>query len=248
MLATGRDEDALKAIHAAHGYAPEDEALYERYNQVCTQVKGGVLASLLERASAEWKRQNWSEAIACLEEYLEFEPDSGEVRIRLDDLRLQQRQAQLSALKTEAQSLEKAERWDAAIAAWQGYLALQPEEHAQAEAAVQSAQRNRSLLEAYTQAQAALRQKEYGSAIPLLQGIIAQQPSYKDTARLLAEAIVKDRARRPVWKQRWVWAALVFVLLFAVTGVFGPGLLETFTAQRTPADPGLVAAGKRKPC
>jgi tetratricopeptide (TPR) repeat protein len=241
MLAQGRDEDALKAIHAAHHYTPDDEALLERYNQVCSQVKGRVLASLLERASTEWKRQNWSQAIACLEEYLEFEPDAGEVRHRLEDLRQQERQSRLSALKAQAQSLEKAERWDDAIAAWQEYLALQPEDRTQAEGALQAAQRYQALAKSYAQAQAALRQKEFGRASALLQGIIAQQPSYKDTARLLAEAIVREQARRPVWKQPWVWAALVFVILAGLSGVFGRDAISFLSARINFNIPVLVA-------
>jgi len=153
-----------------------------------------VLADLLEKASAEWKHQNWTAAIACLDEYLEFEPEAAEVRTRLDDLRRQERLNRLDAYQTHAREMEKAERWDEAIAGWLEYLALQPDDLPQAEESLQAAQRNRLLAESYAQAQDALRQKDYRHAIQLLQGIITQEPSYKDTARLLAEAIVKERA------------------------------------------------------
>jgi tetratricopeptide (TPR) repeat protein len=239
LLARGENEPALKAFLAAQQAIPDDEALHQRYTQVCAQVKGQVLADLLEKAGAEWKRQNWSAAIACLEEYLEFEPEAAEVRIRLDDLRRQERLNRLSALKTQAQDMERTERWDEAIAAWQDYLALQPEDRPDAERSLQAAQRYKVLAESYAQAQAALRQKEFARAIPILQGIITQQPSYKDAARLLTEAVVKERARRPVWKQRWVWAALVFVILFAISGI-AAYRLPAWLASRTNNDPSLT--------
>jgi tetratricopeptide (TPR) repeat protein len=233
MLVAGRDEDALKAIHAARGYTPEDEALYERYTQVCSQVKGGVLARLLERASAEWKRQNWSEAIACLEEYLEFEPDSGDVRIRLDDLRVQQRQAKFSSVKAQAQSMEKAERWDEAIATWQEYLALQPEDRPQAEAALFAAQ---AVIGSVHPGTNRLR-KGIQQAIPLLRASSQNPPI--GAARLLAEAIVKDRlaARFAALGV----AALVFVSVCRF-GCFGPRRLRPSSRAQPPILP--VAAAK----
>jgi tetratricopeptide (TPR) repeat protein len=242
LLARGENEPALKAFLAAQQALPEDEALRQRYDQVGAMVKGQVLSGLLERASNEWKRQNWGQAIACLEEYLEFEPEAPDVRTRLEDLRRQERLNRLSSLKTRAQEMEKAERWDDAILAWQEYIALVPEDCSQAEAALQSAQRSRELAATYAEAQAALRQKDYRHAIQLLQGIITQEPSYKDTARLLTEAVVKERAHRPVWKQRWVWAALVFIILFALTAFFGRNAIQYISSRSaTPGFP-LIAA------
>lgn len=211
LFARGEATGALKAFHAATHYTPEDEKLLERYNQVCSQVKGRVLAELLEQASAEWKRQNWSQAISCLEDYLQFEPDSEEVRSRIKDLRHQQRLSQLTEFKAQAQAMEKSERWDEAIHAWQEYQVLGPEDPSEPEKAIQKAQLFGGLAESYEQAQAALQVREYSRAIQLLQGVITQEPSYKDAARLLSGAIVVERKHRPAWLNPWAVAAFLFI-------------------------------------
>lgn len=244
MLARGEEEEALKAFQAATQYTPDDEALNDRYDQISLMVKGKVLAELLEKASSEWKRQNWSQAISYLEEYLQFEPDAPEIRTRLEDLQRQHHLNRLAEIKSRAEGFEQDERWDEAITVWEEYLALEPDDQPEAEKTLQKAKRYKGLAEIYAQAEATMQAKEYSRAIGLYQDIISQVPSYKDTARLLAGAVRAEQRGRPVWLSPWVWAALIFVVLAVLTGVFRGELAAWFSslADRPPPALGMITA------
>jgi tetratricopeptide (TPR) repeat protein len=230
-LAQGRDEEALKTFNAALEYTPDDEALQARYDEVCEQVKGKVLADLLVKAEAEQERGNWEKAIVHLEDYLRFEHGDAEVVAQLAEARRQQHLSQLARLKAQGKEMARVERWKEAVEAWQAYLKLEPEDRKDAEAALSLVQRNQQLDESYLNGQEAIRAKDYPLAIRLFQGIIAMEPAYKDAARLLAEAIVAERKRRPLRLGRWAWVGLVIVIIAALAGVFGRDGL-TYLANR----------------
>ena len=241
-LAQGREGEALLTFNDALDYTPDDVLLQKRYDEVCEQVKDRVLKDLLEKAEAEQERENWEKAITHLEDYLRFEHGDAEVVSRLAEVRRQQHLSRLVALKAKALEMGKAERWELAIESWQAYLDLEPEDREEAEAALNRAGHYQRLDESYKRGEEALRAKDFPQAIRLFQDIIAGEPAYKDTARLLSDAIVAERKRKPLWSSPWIWVTLIITVLAVLAGTFGGDVLGFLTSRSNHPQATAVAA------
>jgi hypothetical protein len=149
------------------------------------------------------------------------------------------RRSELAAFKTQAEAATAAGNWDEAAAAWEGYLALEPEDHSQVEEALQRARKYASISNDYAEAQEAIRARRYGRAVVLLQGIIAQDPTFKSTSRLLVEAVEADKAT-PIWRRSWIYGVLGLVVIVALGVIFGPRLFSAISSGRS-SEPDLTA-------
>ncbi|HLA78792.1 MAG TPA: BMP family ABC transporter substrate-binding protein, partial [Vicinamibacteria bacterium] len=202
-LADGRDEEALASFVEAIGYTPEDQALEARHHEVREEKKARILTALRATASRETAARNWAKAIRALEQALELAPeDTGLIEL-LRQARTSEREDRLQSLPEKARSLAAAERWDEALAAWQDYLGLEPPDPEQAQAEIERLKAAQALGQTYAEAQAALAHKDYDQAISILKGIVARDETYKESSRLLFQAIEARRRARPRFRFKW---------------------------------------------
>lgn len=218
-LSAGQDEAALLAFRTALGYLPEDEELTNRVQQVMDEKQAKAIAVLTVRSEEAQTSGDWEAAIAALQDALALTGRDDALEKKLAGVKVSQRAYLLATLPDQARRQEKNEDWEEAIAIWQKYLALYPEDQGAAKAALDKSQQMGAIQAKYMQAQAALEGKDYYQAIELLQQIVQVDPGYKDTPRLLASAVGASR-RGPVKLLRWGWYALPILFILITAGAY----------------------------
>ncbi len=241
-LTDGKDAEALSAFAEALKYTPEDPALIARRDQVLAEKKARVVADLLAQSEREASAEKWEDAVRSLQEALALAPADQAVEARLAEVRAEQRQAHLSALRTQARALARAGRFDEALSAWNEYLTLQPDDAEEARAEIEHVNTSLALAKPYAEAQTAYAEKDYDRAVKLLKGIIMQDENYKDASRLLTLAIELRRTTRHWWQSKWMRAALAIsisaMLLFLVVVLLSNGNVLGSPGSTSPMPPG----------
>ncbi|MGB2910494.1 MAG: tetratricopeptide repeat protein, partial [Anaerolineales bacterium] len=218
-LSAGQDEAALLAFRTALGYLPEDEELTNRVQQVMDEKQAKAIAALTLRSDEAQAGGDWEAAIAAMQDALALAGRDEALEKKLAGVKVSQRAYLLATLPDQARRQEKDEAWEKAIATWQSYLALYPEDQGAAKAALDKVQQMGAIQAKYTQAQAALEGKDYDQAIELLQQVVQVDPGYKDASRLLASAVGASR-RKQVNLLRWGWYALPILFILITAGAF----------------------------
>jgi len=257
-LEQGRDEAALYALREALQHSPEDAALEARLREVETQKLEKTLQAALEESRREASAHRWEAAASALEGALEIAPDDSRLQQAFELLKANRRVFELKGLASSARSLADAGRWEEAAETWRAYLALEPEDAEAVRTELEQIGLRLELDRLYAQALGALEDKDYPRAVGLLKRVVFQDESYKNAARLLAQAIEAQRARRSIWRiwsrlyagsesirieaqraRRPVWsrwiravaAGLTFVVLVWAGFRFGPGWLRSLSSQ-----------------
>lgn len=219
-LTFGRDEEALSAFADALKYTPEDSALVERAKVVEAEKKDKVIASLIARSEKEVSAKNWGAAVNALGEVHRLSPDNPHIQERLNEVRGKLREENLIDLRARAQGYTKDEKYNEALITWQEYLALEPEDREQIEKEIAELQNLQKLDGIYRRAQMAISVNEYDQAISLLKDVILQDENFRDTSRLLNQAIEARRARHLVWFPasfstilKWLFISVVLISL-----------------------------------
>jgi tetratricopeptide (TPR) repeat protein len=226
-LVEGRDEDALNAFADAMKYAPEDETLSARVEAVRAEKKARVIATQIARSEKEASAKNWEAAIRTLEEAKSLAPDDSNIQKRLTDAREKLRESKLAVLRTKAQSAAKAGKFNEALKVWQEYLSLEPHDREKAEEEISQLKKLVELEEVYNEAQQAITNKGYDKAINLLKQVIVQDENFKDTSRLLTQAIELRRSSRPA--RITLPVAKILKGLLIVIGIAGLGIGAYFS-------------------
>jgi tetratricopeptide (TPR) repeat protein len=147
--------------------------------------------------------RSWEKAARALEQALELAPEDPGLTELLRATRASQRADRLQSLPEKARSLAASERWDEASAAWQEYLSLEPSDPELAQAEIERLKEAQGLAQTYAEAQAALSRKDYDQAISILKGIVARDETYKESTRLLLQAIEARRRASPKFRIKW---------------------------------------------
>ncbi len=239
-LSAGQDEAALLAFRTALGYLPEDEELTNRVQQVMDEKQAKAIAALTFRSDEAQAGGDWEAAVTALQDAIALAGRDEALEKKLARVKVSQRAYLLATLPDQARRQEEDEDWEEAIATWQSYLALYPEDQGAAKAALDKAQQMGAIQAKYMQAQAALEGKDYYRAIELLQQIVQVDPGYKDTPRLLASAVGASR-RKHVNLLRRGWYALPILFILITAGAFfglrGRVQLPAIAFQRATATP-----------
>ncbi len=213
-------ESALKSLEEASSLAPDDASIQKRMSEVKAAQEKARVDSLLAKADAAAKSARWDEAIETLSAVLSSKPDM-HVEAKLAEVRAKQREARLSELKVQARSMARAERFDEALTAWDGYLALEPTDRDDARAEIEEVQKAQTLARNYAEAYRAYSKKNYEKAIGLFKSIVVQNADYRDASRLLAESVDLRRTARRWWQSRILWGGIgMMVLAAAAWSVF----------------------------
>jgi tetratricopeptide (TPR) repeat protein len=208
-----RFDQALIDYRRAVSYTPEDQTLEARYAELLEVHRKQVAKSLIVTAEKAISAERWDQAVRALEEAQHLTPEDEDLRQRLSEARTAQRAHGLKTLKQRAQKQTQSEHWGEAIESWQAYLALGPDDRQTTEAEIQRTQGELKKRQAYDEARNAISTKEYDLAIQLLKGIIIEDETYKDTSRLMTEAIELRRAVKPFWKKRWLWVGIATIVI-----------------------------------
>ncbi|MEA3439756.1 MAG: tetratricopeptide repeat protein, partial [Chloroflexota bacterium] len=229
-IQAGEWDTAIKAYEEAKELAPDDPTWNDKIETTRAAHLQAQLQACREGADSARAAGDWDAAIAALEGYQALEPGDDEIQAEIETVRQGKRQHQLAAFRTQAEAATAAENWDEVVAAWEGYIALEPEDNSDVEEALQHARKYARISSDFDEAQQAIRKRRYGRAIVLLQGIIAQDPTFKSTSRLLVEAVEADQAT-PIWRRSWVYGVLGVVAVVALGIIFWPRLFSVVTAN-----------------
>jgi outer membrane protein assembly factor BamB len=220
--------DGLKAL----GIHPKSAE--ERAAEAKVRERAQRLEAILRQADQATEGEDWDKAVAALNEYLSLAPGNGAIQERLLEAQRRQRNSRLAALRAQAAGLTKAEKWEQALSAWRGYLALEPEDKEAAQAELQQAEKQSAMAGAYGEAQAALAKKDYDRAITLLKGLIVQDEAYKQASRLLANAIELRRGGGQRGLARWLRVGLAGVAVIGLALVLTRVLPSLVPGGRKP--------------
>ena len=197
-LADGHDEEALSAFAESLRYRPEDPGLVARVEQIQAERKARVLASQFQRAEKECAARNWDKAIAILEEALEISPEADDVRRKITEVKDRRRAAQLRDLLASADQAERSGRWDAAIAALNEYVSLNPEDTAiqQRLSALMLARRSAWLEAVSMRADRAVTAAKWNEASAALNEVLSLEPDNPEIKAKLAQVREAEHTAR----------------------------------------------------
>lgn len=235
-------DGAIAAREAALKLNPQDERLQSALQATQAAKRQAQLTSLRKQADESKKNGRLDEAVSHLEAYLALAPGEAPVLAELEQLKADSRQAKVRALKTQAETAARQEKWEDAISAWQAYKAEMPAEAEQVNRQVEKARQKAALLKDYESAQGLIRKRQYGKAIHLLQGIIAQDPTYKSSSRLLVEAVEANKQHKPVWKQPWLYIGLAGLAALVMVVILFPQIKSLFSVPANKPTDGMETA------
>jgi tetratricopeptide (TPR) repeat protein/photosystem II stability/assembly factor-like uncharacterized protein len=209
-------DQALVILEEALRMVPGDEVLLAALARTLEEKRKDVLANILARADRAREQERWDQVVASLEEYLQLVPDDPQVQERLIEAQERKRESDLLEIKMRARSLAESERWEEALSTWQDYLALEPDDRETIQLEIQHIEQTKELAEAYIGAKTAMEGEDYNRAVGLLKKIIMIDETYKDSSRLLVEAIDLRRREVKFWQRPWLWAAAGIILVVVV--------------------------------
>jgi len=125
-LSAGQDDAALSAYNQAMDYAPEDETLAKRYDDVLAQKKAKVTAEWLGKAERALSRQRWDEASGFVEEALKLDPANAELQAKLVKTKDAPRQFKINGYRQEAEKAIKQGNFEKAVSVIETALLLSP--------------------------------------------------------------------------------------------------------------------------
>jgi peptide/nickel transport system substrate-binding protein len=244
-LAAKEWERAIAAFEEVASLAPEETGVRESLAAARKEQRQFNLKEALSRADAAYAAGKWDEVVASLEAAAGLTPEDTTLQSRLDEARRQMTDANLESKRARARSLARAERWVEAVAAWEDVLAHAPGEKTSIDAEIERLRRARGSSETYAQAQAALAGKDYEKALRHLNELVLQSPGYKDTTRLIGQALEARRSARRAPQRpgrRWGGAAIGGGIALALV-IFGVGFLLLVRLLRPSGAAGGPSAG-----
>jgi tetratricopeptide (TPR) repeat protein len=125
-FAMGKDNEALDNFKQALMFAPEDDRLSARYEEILKEKKSKVIQTWLERAEKALSRQRWDEAAEMVEEAIKIDPEDHDLMAKLREVKDAPRQFKLDGYRQEAEQAISRGNWEKAIAAIETAIQLAP--------------------------------------------------------------------------------------------------------------------------
>jgi tetratricopeptide (TPR) repeat protein len=124
----GNFEKAIAAVETAVQLAPEDASLAEWLESMRTNQLNARLEFFLDKAENATAAGDWSEAIEAVQDAIKVAPDKAPWEAKRAEIEAAQHNAQLDTLRREAEDARAAKNFDAAIAALERIIELEPSE------------------------------------------------------------------------------------------------------------------------
>jgi len=221
-------ETATEALENALKISPGDEALITRLATIEEGYRQDQLENYQQNMDQALAAEDWERALHAGQQVAELASEDPGWEEKIQQVKVQQHNAQLKKLRSQAEAAAAAEQWKLAIQSWEEYLALDPDDTELSQERLQYAHKYNSISQDYQRAQELIRKRDYNRALQLLQGIITQDPKYKATSRLLVEA-VEAKEQRTGWKSGWIYGGIGMIVIIVVGIIFRTELLSSFT-------------------
>ncbi len=238
----GKWDEAISALNEGLAAEPGNEQIQRKLAEVRESRRSARLEAAIRLADTSVQAGKWDIAVQSLQEILAIEPENEPIQNKLADVHTQKRASQLQALRTQARTLAKGEKFDEALSTWGQYLALEPEDVEVAQREIETVKQAQALATSYAEAQKAFAKKNYEKTIGLLKEVIDRDVNYKDASLLLAQAIELRRAAPKWWHNKLLWGGVVGLIVLAVGWIaFRPGS-PLFPTRSSPPS-GITATG-----
>jgi len=127
-ISAGDWDGAITARKEALKLAPDNSDLQKELADTETAQLQAQLDDFQTAADQAVDQGRWNAAVQAIRDASEIAPDATPWQTKLSEVENARHKAQLKALRKEADDARAAEKWDAAVAALEGYLALKPGE------------------------------------------------------------------------------------------------------------------------
>lgn len=190
-LAAGQDDAALGAFNKAMDYAPEDDTLADRYEQVLTQKRAKMSAEWMAKAERAQARQRWEEAAGFIDEALKLDPHNEGLQAKLLEIKDAPHQLKIKGYKQEAEQAIKRGNYEKAIGALEIALLLAPGDESLTSwlETARSNQQNAQLLLIEEQINRATAAGDWEAAIENIQQARKIAPTEEDWDQKITEIV-----------------------------------------------------------
>ncbi len=176
--AAGDWEAAIAARQFALKLAPgnpELERALEETRQAQHQAK---LADFQKQVDEAVAAGDWERAIQSVKSAAKFAPQDAAWKDKLTEVEVARHTAQLNGLRAQAEAAQRAQKWEAALAALESYRKLEPgEANIQIEIEQLRVEKRESELKAFkAQAERAAKAEKWGEAVQAWESYLALQP------------------------------------------------------------------------
>ena len=172
--------------------------------------------------------------------YLQEKPENVEFLQKLDQVRRLEHGQQIQELKTNADNLLKAEKYDQAIALWNEALTWDLGNRQAILKEIEAVIQAQKLAGDYSEGKKAFAERDYEKAVNLFQNILKEQAGYQDAAKYLTRSqkriLPAGKTPQRIPRKTWLIGGLLAVLALAIGSAvfwFGkngfPDLSELFT-------------------
>ena len=243
---SGRWDEAIDIIKTGLSRFPDEDVLKTRLTEISRARQDAIHQSTLRLADVAARAGKWETAVNSLNEVLAAEPENVEFLQKLDQVRRLERDSKIQDLKTNADELLRAEKYDQALALWNKALTWDTGNRQAILKEIEAVIQTQKLASDYSDAKQAFAEKDYEKAVNLFQNILKEQSCFKDAAKLLARSQkrIRTAGKTPqrVPHKIWLIGSLLAILALAIgSAIFWIG------KNGFPAMPELFANNKTTP-
>jgi tetratricopeptide (TPR) repeat protein len=218
-----RWDEAIEILNSGLVSTPDNETLKTRLAEARQSKRELRLQAALRLVDGAVQAGKWEAALASINEVLANEPDNAAFLDKQAEIKKLERENQLKTLRSQAQALLREEKFEEALAVWNAYLALDPDDRKKAKAEIESVKKLQALATMYAEASGMYAQKNYEKAIELFKRIVVEDTDYKDVTDMLAESVRLRRSphagRRTGVRKIWVLGGLLALLALGIGAV-----------------------------
>jgi tetratricopeptide (TPR) repeat protein/photosystem II stability/assembly factor-like uncharacterized protein len=211
-----RFDEAISLLEQALHYTPDSDQLAKEME--ATRLPAAE--QLVSRAAALREKKRFPEAIDALERAERYYPDLPQIAQEITATREAERAEGMMKMLASADKAARAERWAEAIATYERYLELEPDNAevvAEVRGKIERVQQRQRLSDAYAAGREALDRKDYSKARSFFKEVINEEVGYRDATELLARAVElqqeRTRSRRRLLVAAGIAAAFVAVVV-----------------------------------
>jgi tetratricopeptide (TPR) repeat protein/photosystem II stability/assembly factor-like uncharacterized protein len=211
-----RFDEAISLLEQALHYTPDSDQLAKEME--ATRLPAAE--QLVSRAVALREKKRFPEAIDALERAERYYPDLPQIAQEITATREAERAEGMMKMLASADKAARAERWAEAIATYERYLELEPDDAeavAEVRGKIERVQQRQRLADAYAAGREALDRKDYSKARSFFKEVINEEVGYRDATELLARAVElqqeRTRSRRRLLVGAGIAAAFVAVVV-----------------------------------
>jgi tetratricopeptide (TPR) repeat protein/photosystem II stability/assembly factor-like uncharacterized protein len=230
----GRWKEAVDLVQEILAKEPGNPAALSMLADIELKRRNEQLQLVKSRAARAEETGRWEEAISAWNEYILLSPADPVALSSIENVKTRRLEEQANAFKTRAVTLGRAEKYAEALAAWEEYLKLKPEEAPVIQQELEKLKKLQELSGLYIEAQAAFSRKDYDRATRLFKDVVLLDEDYKDASSRMAESVRLRRVSKKAFPLRWIWIGSGAIVLFMLAWFAYKPLLSLLPARPAP--------------